>query len=128
MQCPACGYDAIPEEACFCPHCRYQFQVPENDMLFESLPSSVPAGRHCCTPADTKFTRKERRTLEVIALQPAVLLMLAVAVIIYTASGRIAELSVTAGTIEIRYGGFACLLAGAVIAWIFYRIVLYRAE
>ncbi|HII99709.1 MAG TPA: hypothetical protein HA272_10775 [Methanoregula sp.] len=129
MQCPACGYDGIAEEVCFCPHCRYQFRalVPEaasdNSMLFEPEPVAGPAD------AGDLFVEIQARQIQIQLLQPALLVMLATAGALYLAGGgRIADLAVTVSTFEIRYGIFLCLLAGAIIGWIFYRIMLRRIE
>jgi hypothetical protein len=128
MQCPTCGYEGIAEEACFCPNCRYQFRVPENDVVFDSSP---PDGMDYYSPRardSGKLTKKEIRILEIQLLQPAFLLMLALTVVFYTASSRIAELSFMVSSTEIRYGGFLCFGAAAVIAWIVYRILVYLIE
>jgi hypothetical protein len=128
MQCPICGYEGIAEEACFCPHCRYQFLEPESE-IFESPPHFTQqrwAGT--TTPADGRFSKKEIHQMEIQLLQPAILLMLAIAAVSYIAIGRMPELAVRISTVEIPCGGFLSLFIGAVIAWIFYRIVLFRIQ
>lgn len=128
MQCPICGYEGIAEEACFCPHCRYQFLEPDSE-IFESPPHYPPqrwAGT--TTPADGRFSKKEIHQLEVQLLQPAIILMLTFAVVFYIAIGRMPELAVRVSSVEIPYGGIISLLVGAIIAWIFYRITLYRIQ
>ena len=74
------------------------------------------------------FMEIQVRQIQVGLLQPALLVMLATAAVLYLASGRIADLAVWVSSVEIRYGGFLCLLAGAIIGWIFYRIMLHRIE
>jgi hypothetical protein len=128
MQCPACGYDGIAEEASFCPNCRHPFRETESDVIFESPPQYLPEPRPARKSPKEKLTRKEMLQFEVQLLQPAVILMLALAAVFYLSSGRIAELSVSVLSSEIRYGGVLCLIAGAVIAWIFYRIMLWRVQ
>ena len=60
MQCPACGSD-IDEDVVFCPHCRYQFQVPEDDFIFENSPEHAPPGT-AYGNSDKRFTAKELRS------------------------------------------------------------------
>ena len=127
MQCPACGYDNIADEVCYCPHCRHRFLEPD-DEIFENTPSyeaEPPAG---LTDLGDLFVENQVRQIRVGLLQPAILVMLATAAVLYLSSARIAGLAVSVSTFEIRYGGFLCLLAGAITGWIFYRIVLRRIE
>lgn len=126
MQCPACGYDGIAEEAVFCPHCRHQFQEQEPDVIFESPPVYKPEQPEEHAVSGDLFVENQVRQIRAQLLQPALLVMLSTAAILYLASGRINELAVTVAAVEIRYGGFLCLLAGAIIGWFFYRIMLYR--
>jgi hypothetical protein len=127
MQCPSCGYDGIADDACFCSHCRYQFREPETEAIFEQIPS--PRLQH---PAEYRLsdssTRQRTRRLEVMLIQPAVLLMIFFTVVFYVSLGRIAELTFSVASLEVRYGGFVCLLAGTILAWIFYRLMLMRIE
>lgn len=125
MQCPACGYDGISEEALFCPHCRHRFLEPD-DEIFENPPVYEP--EHSAEYADMGdlFAENQVRQIRAQLLQPALIVMLSTAAILYLSSGRIAELAVTVAAFEIRYGGFLCLVAGAIIGWIFYRIALHR--
>jgi hypothetical protein len=126
MECPACGYDGIAEEALFCPHCRHKFQELEFDEMFESPPVYEPEQPEEHGVSGDLFVENQVRQIQVQLLQPAILVMLSTAAVLYLASGRIADLAVTVAAYEIRYGGFLCLLAGAIVGWIFYRIVLLR--
>lgn len=125
MQCPTCGYEGIAEESVFCPQCRHQFREPEYEVIFDN-PPPAPAPRQARKPAAEPFTGKEIRQMQVQLLQPALLLMLSLAAVLYLSSPRIPELAATVSSVEIHYGGFLSLLVGAVVAWIFYRVVLYR--
>jgi hypothetical protein len=127
MQCPTCGYESIAEEAVFCPQCRHQFREPEYEVIFDSPPYPVPEQRGSRKADGDVFTKKEIRLMQVQLLQPAILVMLSLAAALYLSSGRIPELSIMVSTVEVRYGGLLCLFTGAVVAWIFYRIVLSRA-
>jgi hypothetical protein len=124
MQCPACGSD-IDEDVVFCPHCRYQFGVPEDDVIFENAPDPSPR-----TPAfggsDKRFSAKEIRFAKVLLLQPVILLTIAIAGALYLASPRIGQMSIMVSAMEIFYGGALCLVAGAVVAGIIYLVIAYR--
>jgi hypothetical protein len=128
MQCPFCGYDSIADEASFCPQCRYQFREPEQDVTFDTPPSYTARSKSGRKPSGEKFSKKELVELEVRLLGPAVLLMLALAMVFYFSSGRIVELTVPLASEEIRIGGLLSLFVGAVFAWIFYRFMLYRVQ
>lgn len=124
MQCPACGYETVPEEAVFCPHCRHRFQEPELDVSFRTprfKPKPVPY--HCRD--DDRLSGREIRKIQIQLLQPAVLVMIALAAGLYLAVGRIQDLTFSSSFFEIRYGGLLCLVTGALLAWIFYRIALW---
>jgi hypothetical protein len=126
MQCPTCGYESIAEEAFFCPQCRHQFREPEYEVFFDNAPHPVPEHRVSCKADADMFTKKEIRQMQVQFLQPAFLVMLSVAVVLYFSTPRISELALMVSSVEVRYGGLLCLFIGAVFAWIFYRVVLYR--
>ena len=129
MQCPICGYEGIDEEACFCPHCRYQFIEPEPDAIFESPVLYEPPRHQTGTSkAEGRFSKKEIHQMEVQLLQPAILLMIVIAAVSYLAFGQMPQLAVRISSVEIPYGGFLSLFVGAVIAWVFYRITLYRIQ
>jgi hypothetical protein len=126
MQCPTCGYESIAGEAVFCPQCRHQFREPEYELIFDSPPHPVPEQRGSRKADGDIFTKKEIRQMQVQLLQPAILVMLSLAAALYLSIGRISELSVTVSSLEIRYGGLLSLVTGAIFAWIFYRVVIYR--
>jgi hypothetical protein len=125
MQCPTCGYDGIHEEACFCPRCRYQFQVPDNDVMFEDNLAETPFQTTVKNTSGEKFSGKEIRQLKVQLLQPACILMIALATVIYLSSPRINELSNSVSGIEFHYGGAVSFIVALVLTWIFYRLMIY---
>jgi hypothetical protein len=128
MQCPTCGYESIADEAVFCPHCRHQFRELESDVVFET-PHFPPMDHRVRTPGtDEKLSKREIHMIQIQLIQPAVLIMIAVGAVLYAGIGPVQGMAITLSSIEIRYGGFLCIVTGAVIAWFFYRISLYRIE
>jgi hypothetical protein len=126
MQCPACGYDPVDDEAWFCPNCRYQFRGPEPGETGERSPPYEPEPEAWQERDGDAGGIPGIRGIQVQLLQPALMVMLASAAILYLASGQVAGLAFTFASFEIRYGAFLCLVTGAIIGWIFYRIVLFR--
>ena len=128
MQCPACGYENIPEDARFCSRCRYRF--PDQEPYF-SPPAFNNTGyaQQESVPVDSEpVAPDESRLLAAMVLQPAVLLMIFSATALYLTIGRIGELAFFVSGYEIRYGSVLCFVAGALIGWIFYRVMLIRLE
>lgn len=128
MQCPACGYENIPEDARFCSRCRYHF--PDQEPYF-----SPPAFNNTgyaeaeSAPAEPEpVAPDESRLLAAMVLQPAILLMIFTATALYLTIGQIGELAFPVSGYEIRYGGVLCFAAGSLLGWIFYRVMLIRLE
>jgi hypothetical protein len=126
MQCPACGSDGIDEDVVFCPHCRYQFRVPDDDVVFETRP--YPGSRRMVYggPADQKFSNKELQLAKLQLVQPVVLIAIAVAGALYLSSPRIGQVSVTVAGMDIFFGGVLCLVLGALAAMIVYLAAAHR--
>ena len=124
MQCPSCGYENIAPGAVFCPNCRFQFRPQEPDPV-APLYEPIPADEYPLDP-DTSAPVDETRLIEVLLLEPALILMIFTTGALWFALGGIANLAVTVSGVEVRYGGAICLLGGILTAWIFYRISLWR--
>jgi hypothetical protein len=125
MQCPACGSEGIDEDVVFCPHCRYQFRVSDDDVVFENQPV-YGSPRRSGGIADQRFSKKELRLAKVQLLQPTFILAIALAGALYLSSPRISQMSVTVASMDIYFGGVLCLVLGALVAAIFYFVVAYR--
>ena len=124
MECPFCGAGGITEDAVFCPHCRYQFR-PENEPEASGAPyRGRPENGGTYPPADPG--PGEIRIVEALLIQPAVLLMIFFSAGLWMVSGEIAGLSVSVSGVPVRYGAVVCMAAGAVAAWIVYRLMLVR--
>ena len=126
MQCPFCGSEGIAEDVVFCPHCRYQFRQPEPGPVSVAHEETFPAEPGNRSPERETFAPGEVRLLEVMVLQPAVLLMIFIATALYLTIGQIPGLVMNVSGAEVRYGGVLCFIAGAFVAWVFYRVILLR--
>ena len=127
MQCPSCGYDTIPDDACFCPRCRFQFKEPE--ITFDDEPFPAPATDHrVSAPLAERRAPRDVKTRQALLVQPAVLLMAGFAIVLYLLLGPAAEMSMTVMGTALRPAGLFCLGAAAVLAWICYRLMLIRLE
>ncbi|HVN73052.1 MAG TPA: zinc ribbon domain-containing protein [Methanoregula sp.] len=127
MECPECGYD-VDADANFCPRCRHRFRVPEPepDFITEEMPAEPPilpayGSEDFSEPsAEERFTGKELQFLRILLLQPAMILGAAVAVIGYFSMPQVQALSVVVSNTSFFIGGAICVLAGIIVAGIFY--------
>lgn len=129
MYCPDCGYET-DDAVIFCPQCRFQFReapgepvppdkgtglpgrsITEEESLFE-VPRSE-AGLKA-------FTGKELRQMEVQLLQPAVLVVLVIALSSYTVLSAVPFIPVTIAGISLGVTGIVCLVSGLVAGIIFF--------
>ncbi|NMB79320.1 MAG: hypothetical protein GYA23_09540 [Methanomicrobiales archaeon] len=126
MQCPACGYDGINEESCFCPRCRYQFQVPDDEPWPEPVVYApvTPEPAHAETAEG--FSKKEILRLKVQLLPSTLIVLVSSTILIYTAVPQLAELRVTLQGTVIQAGGIISGIAGACIALVFHSVMLWR--
>jgi hypothetical protein len=132
MQCPACGYEA-DDAAIFCPHCRYQFRdiseepyqagntlidLPERGVIADEsvLEETSPEERQ------KGFTDKEIRQLEVQLLQPAVLVVLIIALVTYTLLSGVPFVPVTFAGQNFSATGVLCLASGLIAGVLFFLI------
>jgi hypothetical protein len=128
MQCPACGSESINDDVVFCPHCRYQFRVPEEYAEFVR-PDPRPVPRvQASSKNEEKFSRKEILQLKIQLLLPTFIILLSFALFFYTVCWRTNPLSLEISGIELEYGGILCLFIAAIIAWIFYRLMVRKIE
>jgi hypothetical protein len=126
MQCPSCGYDGIAEEVVFCPHCRYQFRVTDDDIIFENPPDHPARITYDTLHPDRKFSEADIRLAKLQLLQPAILLMIATAGALYLSTPRIAQMSIVVSGTDVFYGSILCLILGAATAGIFYLVLAWR--
>ena len=128
MQCPACGYDGIHEEACFCPRCRYQFQVPDDGPLPETWAPEPPASAPLRRKGEEKFTRKEIRQMKIQLLPSTLILMLTILLLISVSYPRVSQLMITISGVNFPLGGLLSLGIAAVVAGIFHFLVSLNLE
>jgi len=132
MQCPDCGYE-VDNAAVFCPQCRFQFQetddapfpdptIPDTPVHDREMDESIFEERQ------KTFSDKELRMLEVQLMQPAVLVVLVIALITYTLIGTIPFIPLTIAGLNFGITGILCLacgiLAGIVFFFFFRRSLL----
>ena len=132
MQCPDCGYE-VDNAAVFCPQCRFQFQetddapfpdpsIPDTPVQDREMDESIFEERQ------KTFSDKELRMLEVQLMQPAVLVVLVIALITYTLIGTIPFIPLTIAGLNFGITGILCLacgiLAGIVFFFFFRRSLL----
>jgi hypothetical protein len=130
MQCPGCGYEA-DDEAFFCPQCRFQFRdvtagpaatgntvtdLPERDVITtESI-----AEESIFEERQKAFTAKELRQLEVQLIQPALIIVLIVALFTYTVISTVPFLPVTLAGLNFGVTGLLCLACGLFSGMVFF--------
>ena len=133
MQCPDCGYKA-DAAAIFCPQCRFQFRDineepvqaadtiidhPERGVIADDSILEVPPTEE----RDKAFTAKELRQLEVQLLQPAVLVVLIIALVSYTVLSAVPFIPLTIAGLIIGLTGIICLACGLFFGMIFYFLM-----
>jgi uncharacterized membrane protein len=133
MQCPDCGYEA-DAAAIFCPQCRFQFRditgepVQTTDTIIDHPERGVIADESILEETQTEerdkaFTDKELRQLEVQLLQPAVLVVLIIALVSYTVLSAVPFISLTIAGLIIGVTGIICLACGLFFGMIFYFLM-----
>jgi hypothetical protein len=128
MQCPDCGYE-VDDTVVFCPRCRYQFRKTD------TAPAAGAAGTH--PPLhDTEiddtffeesrngFSDKEIRLLEVQLLQPAVLVVVIIALFTYSLVLNVPFIPVTIAGLSFGVTGIVCLTCGLLAGFAFYYLEL----
>jgi hypothetical protein len=125
MQCPDCGYEA-DDAAFFCPQCRYQFREAAGEPEYAGDPVSGQPDRGIITDEQiseerTKgFPAGELRQLEVQLLQPAVLVVLIIALFTYTVIAMVPFVPLTVAGLSFSITGVICLTCGLVCGYVFF--------
>jgi hypothetical protein len=132
MQCPDCGYNA-DESAVFCPQCRFQFRdiIEEPDQAADSITGLPERGvisdetvleKTIPDKRKTGFSDRELLQLEVQLLQPAVLVVLIIALVTYTILSAIPFVPVTIAGLNFSIIGILCLACGFIFGIVFFFI------
>jgi hypothetical protein len=133
MRCPDCGYEA-DNASVFCPQCRYRFgdiiedpdmggdtiiDLPERGIVADESVFEEPRPEE---ERSKLFTDKELRQLEVQLLQPAVLVVLTIALVSYTVLSGIPFVPLSIAGLEFSVTGVLCLACGVVGGLVFFLI------
>jgi hypothetical protein len=124
MQCPDCGYE-VDNAAVFCPQCRFQFQETDNAPFPDTtIPDTTVHDREMdesiFEERQTMFSDKELRMLEVQLMQPAVLVVLVIALVTYTLIGTIPFIPLTIAGLNFGITGILCLTCGILAGIVFF--------
>jgi hypothetical protein len=132
MQCPDCGYDA-DDAAIFCPQCRFQFRdvieepIQDTGTVIDMPDRGVIADESILEETQSfatqkAFTDKELRQLEVQLLQPAVLVVLIIALVSYTVLSAVPFIPLTIAGLNFGVTGIICLACGLFFGIVFFFI------
>lgn len=130
MRCPDCGYEA-DNAAIFCPQCRFQFRdiieepAPAGDTIIDLPERGIIADESIYEeprPEEERpkmFTDKELRQMDVQLMQPAVLIVLIVALFSYTVLYTVPFIPVSIAGLSFGITGIICLTCGVVAGIVF---------
>jgi len=124
MQCPDCGYE-VDNAAVFCPQCRFQFQETDDAPFPGTAIPDTPVhegemDESIFEDSPKTFSDKEIRMLEVQLMQPAVLVVLVIALVTYTLIGTIPFIPLTIAGLNFGITGILCLACGILAGIVFF--------
>ena len=128
MQCPDCGYE-VDDTVVFCPRCRFQFRETN------TAPAAGATGTHqplhdseiddtFFEETQNGFSDKEIRLLEVQLLQPAVLVVVIIALFTYSLLLNVPFIPITIAGLSFGVTGIVCLTCGLLAGFAFYYLEL----
>ncbi len=126
MQCPFCRSEGVPDEAVYCPHCRYQFRPAITEPEPGPVQHTAEKPESIEDPQPGDGPDGEIRLLEALLLTPAILVMIVTAVVISAGIGTLPALTLTIAGHPVTIAGAISLVFGALAGWIFYRVMLAR--
>jgi hypothetical protein len=130
MRCPDCGYEA-DNAAVFCPQCRFRFrdiiEEPErdSDTIIDLPERGIVADESVFEESHSgershAFSDKELRQLEVQLLQPSVLVVLIIALFLYTVISTVPFIPVTFAGVDYGVAGIISLAGGLIMGIVFF--------
>jgi hypothetical protein len=132
MICPDCGYDA-DNASVFCPQCRFRFRDiieepdPAVDTIIDLPERGIVADESVFVESQPEershaFSDRELRQMEVQLLQPAVLVVLIIALVSYSVLSAVPFVPLTIAGLEIGVTGILCLACGIFAGLVFFVI------